>query len=217
MRCPKCATDDTRVTDSRDTEAGIRRRRECLACRYRFTTYERIEATAVWVVKRDGRRERFSREKLAQGIQRACAKRPVPADAIERTVSEIEQDVQGQGRSEVTSGRIGELVMERLRALDEVAYVRFASVYRKFQDAASFRQELDRLLKAQDAPKAPAAQLALLPDPEQLASRPRRAPRKPRPERSGGPPPPNDGHADAAGPAATTEELVIQATSPGTG
>ena len=138
MRCPYCASRDFKVTNSRDVENGIRRRRECRQCERRFTTYERIHAAGPVVTKRDNRREEFDREKLTAGIRKACAKRPVPAPAIERMVEEIEGEIQGLGQGEVATSVIGESVMERLKALDRVAYIRYASVYRDFQDIESF-------------------------------------------------------------------------------
>ena len=140
MRCPFCNLSNFRVTDSRNVENGIRRRRECQDCNRRFTTYERIQANVLMVTKRDNRREEFDREKLAGGIRKACAKRPVPAHNIEEMVEDIELDLQGLGQGEVAASVIGELVMERLRSLDRVAYIRYASVYRDFQDIESFEQ-----------------------------------------------------------------------------
>ncbi len=140
MRCPFCNLSNFRVTDSRNVENGIRRRRECQDCNRRFTTYERIQANVLMVTKRDNRREEFDREKLAGGIRKACAKRPVPARNIEEMVEDIEFDLQGLGQGEVAASVIGELVMERLRSLDRVAYIRYASVYRDFQDIESFEQ-----------------------------------------------------------------------------
>ena len=136
MRCPYCGLSNSRVTDSRNVENGIRRRRECQDCDRRFTTYERIHATALMVTKRDNRREEFDREKLAAGVRKACAKRPVPAHTIEKMVEDIEGELQGPG--EVAASAIGEAVMERLKSLDRVAYIRYASVYRDFQDIESF-------------------------------------------------------------------------------
>ena len=138
MRCPYCASRDFKVTNSRDVENGIRRRRECRQCERRFTTYERIHAAGPVVTKRDNRREEFDREKLTAGIRKACAKRPVPAPAIDQMVEEIESEIQGLGQGEVATSVIGESVMERLKALDRVAYIRYASVYRDFQDIESF-------------------------------------------------------------------------------
>ncbi len=143
MRCPYCGSIDSRVTDSRNVQNGVRRRRECLECHRRFTTYERIHNSGVMVTKRDNRREEFDREKLAGGIRKACAKRPVPAHTIERLVEEIEGELQGQG--EVTASQIGEVVMEQLKSLDRVAYIRYASVYRDFQDIDSFEQAVKDL------------------------------------------------------------------------
>ena len=151
MRCPFCATDDTRVLDSRESHEGavIRRRRECEACRRRFTTYERIEELNPLVVKKDGRREAFDREKLLMGLKKACEKRPVSVAQLEEVVGEIEKRLQELGEKEVPSNIIGEEVMRRLPALDEVAYVRFASVYRSFKDIAEFMNELKELIETQ--------------------------------------------------------------------
>jgi len=148
MRCPYCGHDDTRVLDSRPTEEGaaVRRRRECTQCGERFTTYEKVETTPFVVVKRDGRREAFDREKIIRGVLVACEKRPVSLDQIEELVSGVEKELRSRYERELGSNEIGELVMERLRDLDDVAYVRFASVYRQFKDLHTFRQELDRLL-----------------------------------------------------------------------
>lgn len=143
MRCPYCGFFDSRVTDSRNVESGIRRRRECLECQRRYTTYERIHSTALMVIKRDNRREEFDRDKLASGIRKACAKRPVPAHAIEDLVEDIESEL--QGNNEITASRIGEAVMEKLKGLDRVAYIRWASVYRDFQDIDSFEEAVKDL------------------------------------------------------------------------
>ena len=156
MRCPFCTAEDTRVLDSRESGEGtlIRRRRECEGCRRRFTTYERVEELNPLVVKKDGRREAFDRDKLLSGLKKACEKRPVSVNQLEAMISEIEKKLQELGEKEVPSAAIGELVMERLPALDEVAYVRFASVYRSFRDIAEFMDELKDILDAQ--PKKPA-------------------------------------------------------------
>ena len=143
MRCPYCGFFDSRVTDSRNVENGIRRRRECLECQLRYTTYERIHTTALMVIKRDSRREEFDRDKLASGIRKACAKRPVPARAIEDLVEDIESEL--QGHNEITASQIGEAVMEKLKGLDRVAYIRWASVYRDFQDIDSFEEAVKDL------------------------------------------------------------------------
>ncbi len=136
MRCPHCGLTDSRVTNSRTAENGIRRRRECLNCNGRFTTYERVHSPSLMVTKQDNSREEFDREKLAGGIRKACTKRPVSADQIETMVDDIEGAIQGMG--EVSASQLGEAVMERLRGVDRVAYIRFASVYRDFQDIESF-------------------------------------------------------------------------------
>jgi transcriptional repressor NrdR len=148
MRCPFCQDAENKVIDSRESHEGsvIRRRRECLQCKRRFTTYERVEELYPLIVKKDGRRETFDREKLLAGLQKACEKRPVSADQLEETVVAIERLLQGAGEKEVPSSVIGEEVMRRLHALDEVAYVRFASVYRSFRDISEFMEELKDLL-----------------------------------------------------------------------
>ena len=172
MHCPYCSHNDSRVTDSRETEAAIRRRRECLECRRRFTTYERVQTARLMVSKRDGRREEFSRDKMISGLRLACAKRPVTARSIERMVDEIESEFQQNGSGEVSSDSLGTAVMDRLAELDRVAYIRFASVYRDFRDLESFREEINSLL---DPPvdAAPANQLSFL-EGEALSSAPRR-------------------------------------------
>ncbi len=147
MHCPQCESRDSRVVDSRDLEdaATIRRRRECLACGTRFTTYERIEAARLVVIKRDGVRQEFDREKLAAGLRKALTRRPVPDGAAERAVDEIEVALRAGGISEVESARVGELAMEKLRAFDHIAYIRFASVYQSFEDLATLKREVDWL------------------------------------------------------------------------
>lgn len=148
MRCPYCGFNDSRVLDSRPTVEGlaIRRRRECGACMKRFTTYERVEEIPLQVVKKDGRRESFDRHKLLQGLLKACQKRPVSIEKVEAVVENIEGKLRSSTDAEAKSTYIGELVMENLRNLDEVAYVRFASVYREFKDAESFMEELKAIL-----------------------------------------------------------------------
>jgi transcriptional repressor NrdR len=148
MKCPFCSHDDTRVVDSRLGKEGnnIRRRRECVACERRFTTYERVEETLPLVIKKDGRREAFDRQKIISGIQRACEKRPVSIATIEKVVDQMELTLQESGEKEVAASRIGEAVMEALQSLDEVAYVRFASVYRQFRDINEFMAELTDIL-----------------------------------------------------------------------
>lgn len=148
MKCPFCGYEESKVIDSRPTDEGekIRRRRECISCAKRFTTYEIIESVPIVVVKKDKSRQAFDRVKLFNGMLRACEKRPVSIDQIERVVTEIETELQNSLDREVTSVHIGELVMEKLKELDEVAYVRFASVYRQFKDINTFMDELTKLL-----------------------------------------------------------------------
>ncbi|GAB4165435.1 MAG: transcriptional regulator NrdR [Geothermobacteraceae bacterium] len=148
MKCPFCGFGDTRVVDSRLGKDGnnIRRRRECAGCEKRFTTYERIEETLPLVVKKDGRREPFDRTKIIAGMQRACEKRPVSIETIEKAVDSLETTLQESGDKEIDASRIGEMVMQILHDLDEVAYVRFASVYRQFRDINEFMSELQELL-----------------------------------------------------------------------
>jgi transcriptional repressor NrdR len=148
MRCPFCNSKEDKVIDSRTTKDGtsIRRRRECLKCGKRFTTYERVEEIALMVVKKDGRREPFDSRKVKAGVLKACEKRPVGMEQVDRLVEEIEQTLMGSVDKEVTSEKVGALVMKKLRNLDEVAYVRFASVYRQFRDINEFMEELRRLL-----------------------------------------------------------------------
>ncbi len=154
MKCPFCTHDDTRVVDSRLGKEGnnIRRRRECIDCERRFTTYERVEETLPHVIKKDGRREAFDRQKIISGIQRACEKRPVSIATIEKVVDQMEVSLQECGEKEIAASRIGESIMEALQALDEVAYVRFASVYRQFRDINEFMSELTDIL-AKGSPK----------------------------------------------------------------
>ncbi len=147
MKCPYCGHPDTKVTDSRLSKDGTvtRRRRECPACEKRFTTREYVEAEPAVVIKRDGSREDFDRHKIISGLKKACEKRPVPTQALEQIAAEIEREIADSGEREIDARAIGEKVIERLRALDEVAYVRFASVYRKFRDAREFMEELAEL------------------------------------------------------------------------
>jgi transcriptional repressor NrdR len=149
MRCPQCGARDTRVVDSRDLDESttIRRRRECPACQTRFTTYERVEAARLIVVKRDGSRQEFDRDKLAAGLAKALTRRPVPADAAERAADAIEAELRGSGLSEVPSSRIGVMAMEELRGLDHIAYIRFASVYQSFEDLEDLKREVDTLFE----------------------------------------------------------------------
>ena len=155
MKCPFCAHLDDKVIDSREGRTGdtIRRRRECLKCSRRFTTYERIDEIPYMVVKKDGRRERFDRQKVLNGLMRACEKRPVPISKLEQIVNEAETFVIESAERERKTSEIGELIMNRLRRYDKVAYVRFASVYLDFKDVQEFMAELKDLLKAKDAPE----------------------------------------------------------------
>ena len=182
MRCPYCDHDNSRVTDSRDASDGIKRRRECARCGLRFTTVERPYTAAQLVVKRDGRREEFDREKVRNGILTACTKRPVSSQAIDRLVDDVERQIGGLGKAEVPGTVIGQLVMEALKALDHVAYVRFASVYRNFADLESFALEVEALQRDPEphVDAALAAQLSLpmasSETPEKTVKRPKKPP-----------------------------------------
>ena len=145
MKCPYCGAEDTKVTDSRPSDNSIRRRRVCTVCDMRFTTYERVEEVPLMVIKKDGVREEFDRSKIERGIMRACHKRPVSADQISKIVDEIENDLTSRAEREIPSTVIGEMVMNKLAVTDDVAYVRFASVYREFKDVKTFVQEIARL------------------------------------------------------------------------
>ena len=149
MKCPYCGYNESKVIDSRpaDEGASIRRRRECLSCGKRFTTYETVESLPMVVVKKDGSRQSFDRSKVLGGMIRACEKRPVPLAELEKIAEEIEQDLQNSMEREISTEAIGEKVMDRLRTVDQVAYVRFASVYRQFKDINTFMQELNKLLE----------------------------------------------------------------------
>ena len=147
MRCPQCGERETRVVDSRDLDesATVRRRRECSACAMRFTTYERIEAARLVVVKRDGTRQEFDHDKLVDGLRKALTRRPVPEDAAEQAADEIEAALRSEGMTEVPSSRVGQLAMARLREIDQIAYIRFASVYQSFDDLEDLKREVDAL------------------------------------------------------------------------
>lgn len=152
MKCPFCNFPDSKVVDSRPTDEGtsIRRRRECLKCMKRFTTYETVERLPLMLVKRDGTREPYDRNKLLTGVMKACEKRPVPQARLEQLVDAVEQKLFGTLETEISSQKIGEMVMEELKHVDEVAYVRFASVYRQFKDINTFLEELNSLLKSRE-------------------------------------------------------------------
>jgi transcriptional repressor NrdR len=162
MNCIQCGFKDTKVIDSRDVNEGIRRRRECLSCGFRFTTYERVQTSNMVIIKKDKRREDFNREKLLAGIRKACEKRPLPTGTLEKMVDEIEAELLRMGKAEIASSVVGELVMERLKKLDHIAYIRFASVYRDFADITSLKREVDTLISAKEV----ASQLPLLPKEE---------------------------------------------------
>ena len=149
MKCPYCNYEETQVIDTRDTEnlESTRRRRECMKCGKRFTTYERVEEADIIIVKKDGRRERFQRQKVLNGIIEACEKRQIPLEKIEKIVDEVESDLRKRDSVEVESKAVGELVMKKLKSLDKVAYIRFASVYREFEDLDRFTEELEKLQK----------------------------------------------------------------------
>jgi transcriptional repressor NrdR len=153
MKCPYCGGLESRVIDSRELDEAIRRRRKCVACGARFTTYERIQLHNIFVIKKDGRREEFDRAKLALGVRKACEKRPLPTGAIDKFIDNIEAELYREGRTEVLSSHIGDLVMEGLKKLDHIAYVRFASVYREFADIGDLKQTVENLLLQNDKEK----------------------------------------------------------------
>jgi transcriptional repressor NrdR len=173
MNCPFCGHQESRVTDSRPDEAGVRRRRECLDCGRRFTTIERIELGGVAVVKKGDSREEFDRAKIISGVRKACQKRPIPSGAIEALADGVEQAVYAMNKAEVPSSLIGELIMERLRELDHIAYIRFASVYRAFADVEELEEELEALKAGWQRPGVPEAQMAMLPEAQPKAPQPR--------------------------------------------
>ena len=163
MNCPFCDHQDTRVIDSRDVNDGIRRRRQCQRCDARFTTYERLQPTGLFVIKKDRRREEFSKNKLLTGIRRACEKRPLPSGAIDKLADDIEADLYSRGKTEIASAAIGDLVMQALKKLDYIAYIRFASVYRDFTDITALKQEIDSLVSDETEVSQSSSQLPLLP------------------------------------------------------
>jgi len=150
MKCPFCGNRKSRVVDTREVGDGIRRRRECKECQKRYTTYERVAPMSLSVVKRDGRREEFNRQKLSDGIRIACAKRPISTQVVEELVNGIESKLYAAGEIEIESRKLGEMVMERLKELDDVAYVRFASVYRRFKDIDGLIEEIEEFKRWQD-------------------------------------------------------------------
>ncbi len=169
MNCPYCNYHDSRVIDSRDVNDGIRRRRQCLECDSRFTTYERLQPVNLFVIKKDQRREEFNRDKLLSGIRKACEKRPLPTGTADKVADDIEAGLFGSGRAEIPTTGIGDMVMERLQALDHIAYIRFASVHRDFADEDDFSRAVEGL---QREGETAAGQLSLLPP--QQATKPAR-------------------------------------------
>ena len=166
MNCPYCSYSDCRVIDSREVDGGIRRRRQCLSCGSRFTTYERLQPASLFVIKKDERREEFNRNKLLAGIRKACEKRPLPTGAVDKLVDDIEAELYHLGKAEVPGAVIGDMVMERLKSLDHIAYIRFASVYREFADITALKQEVDTLVSSGLRTSASTGQLPLLPTEE---------------------------------------------------
>ena len=165
MKCPHCGYSDSKVLDSRDVDDGVRRRRQCLGCESRFTTYERIQKSSLFVVKKDKRREAFDKSKLLNGIRKAFEKRPVAARVIDQVADDIEAELYKQGKQEVSSTVIGDMVMANLKKIDQIAYIRFASVYRDFADITRLKQEVDNLARG-ESKAVPSAQLPLLPESE---------------------------------------------------
>ena len=163
MNCPNCQYSDSKVIDSREVNESIRRRRQCLNCGYRFTTYERLQPASLFVIKKDQRREEFNKDKLLTGIRKACEKRPLPTGTIDKLVDDIEAELYHQGKAEIPSAVIGDMVMERLKRLDYIAYIRFASVYREFADITALKQEVDSLVSDKSEASRPTNQLPLLP------------------------------------------------------
>ncbi len=177
MNCPYCGSGDLKVIDSRDVNDGVRRRRQCLGCGSRFTTYERVQPVGLFIIKKDERREEFSKDKLLGGIRKACEKRPLPMGAVDKLADEVEAGLYRLGRPDVGSGIIGDMVMEGLKSLDHVAYIRFASIYRDFSDLTDLKQEVDTLVSAGAKTARTAAQLPLLSE-EQLGTPARRRRRR---------------------------------------
>ena len=166
MNCPYCGYHDSKVVDSREVNDGIRRRRQCLSCDARFTTYERLQPASLFVIKKDKRREEFNKDKLLVGIRKACEKRPLSTEAVDGIADDIEAELYSQGRAEIASSVIGDMVMERLKRLDHIAYIRFASVYREFTDITILKEEVDTLLEGETLASPAAGQLPLIPEEE---------------------------------------------------
>jgi transcriptional repressor NrdR len=167
MKCSSCGGIESKVVDSRSIGEGIRRRRQCLDCEARFTTYERIQPKSIFVVKKDGRREEFNREKLLSGIRKACEKRPLPTGTIDKTIDSIESDLYNSGKNEIASSAIGDKVMDRLEELDQIAYIRFASIYHNFSDISMLKQAIDDIVSTKS--EAPLTGQLFLFSSEQLA------------------------------------------------
>ena len=180
MNCPFCGNNESKVIDSREVNDGIRRRRQCLNCSSRFTTYERLQPASLFVIKKDQRREEFNKEKLLAGIRKACEKRPLPTGTIDKLADDIEAELDSQGKAEIPSTIIGDMVMERLKSLDYIAYIRFASVYRDFTDITALKREIDTLVSDEtDEIIASTSQLPLITDEElETMTRVRRRNRK---------------------------------------
>lgn len=163
MNCPFCGHIDSKVIDSRDSEGGIRRRRECLKCSGRFTTYERLQRPSLFVIKKDKRREEFNKDKLLSGIRKAFEKRPLSSTAVDKLADDIETALYQLGKTEIPTPVIGDMVMEKLKALDYIAYIRFASVYREFKAVTDFKREVDNLVGVGEPEKERVSQLPLIP------------------------------------------------------
>ncbi|MBN2076020.1 MAG: transcriptional repressor NrdR [Dehalococcoidales bacterium] len=170
MNCPYCGYHDSRVIDSRDANDGIRRRRLCLSCNARFTTYERLQPTGLYVIKKDQRREEFNKEKLLSGIRKACEKRPLPTGTIDKLADDIETELETLNKVEIPSTLIGDMVMNRLKSLDYIAYIRFASVYRDFTDITALKREIDDLVSDKPETSDDSSQLPLIPEEELFTS-----------------------------------------------
>ena len=179
MKCPYCDSAGSRVIDSRDIGDGVRRRRQCLGCSSRFTTYERLQRGGFFVAKNDQRREQFNKDKLLAGIRKACEKRPLPAGAVDKLADDIETELYSLSRAEIPSSTIGDMVMDKLWALDNIAYVRFASVYRKFTDITELKQVVDNVVSGQGGGDPAAGQLSLLPGDKRVATLTRSRRRRP--------------------------------------
>jgi transcriptional repressor NrdR len=177
VNCPYCGYHDSKVIDSRDVNDGIRRRRQCLQCDSRFTTYERLQPASLFVIKKDRRREEFDRQKLLTGIRKACEKRPLPSGTVDKLVDDIEAEIFQAGKTEIPSRVVGDIVMARLKTLDHIAYIRFASVYREFEDITMLKEEVDTLAShttINSADQLPLIPLEELPVPVKTRRRVRR-------------------------------------------